>query len=160
MTALRLSLSCWLLLPVVAAGQGRFLFINRLPPEVNARFILSIDPPDGRSSSVGTNFSVTLLGGPTGAPVASMVPLEPSTTTFRDAAGTAGAGYVWPITPRVPGVGYGGVADVLVRVSSPTEGYVFEGVFRTPTLVQGGGATDGFLDLGTSPLVLTYVPEP
>jgi hypothetical protein len=143
----------------MAAGQGAFVFGNRYPPDVNARFILPTDPPDGQSSSVGTDFTVTLLGGPAGSPLSNLVPLEPSTTTFQGAAGSSGAGYVRAVFPRVPGVEYGSVADILVRVTSPTEACLFEGVFRPPPLVNGG-ASPGLLDLGTSPLVLTCVPEP
>lgn len=141
-----------------ANGQGIFIFNNRVGPDVNARFVLSTDAPG--TSSVGEGFQVQLFGGPEGTPVQQLVPLEPS-TAFRGAAGTTGAGYVWGVTPVVPGVFPPFRATILVRVfDSPsweTAHYRFEGIYNTDVVV--GLPPPLLLQLGTSPLVLFPIPE-
>ena len=76
-----------------ALGQGQFAFNNRVLPDINARFVLDSDT--GTISSVGTDgpYQVQLFSGST--------PLDPASTTFRGAAGSAAAGYVTPTTETV-----------------------------------------------------------
>ena len=147
-----------LMVSVAAYGQGQFVFNNRIGTEVNARFILPSDPPTGASSSVGSpDYTVSLLGGAVGAPVGSLVALDPASTGFRGAAGTTTAGYVTSVTPTVPGVAIGGNASVLLRVMGPG-GFSQDFGPYTVNSLGGGTATPPNLQLGTSPLVL--VPEP
>jgi hypothetical protein len=148
-----------LMVSIAAYGQGQFVFNNRIGTEVQARFITSTDPANGSSSSIGSpDWSVQLLGGPVGG---TLVALDPSSTTFRGAPGTAAAGYVTSVTPVVPGVGVGGNASVQVKVLGPG------GVNQTfgPYTVNGlggGTTTPPNLQLGTSPLVVNtaVIPEP
>ena len=132
------------------------MFNNRVGHEVDARFVLSSDPPG--TSSVGTDFHVQLFGGPEGTPLNQLTPLEPPSTTFRGAAGSTEAGYVVGLTPVVPNVPTGGVASILLRVFDgprwDTATYRFEESWsvhlaRFPNLA-----------LGNSPLVLYPIPEP
>lgn len=145
---------------VAAYGQGQFVFNNRIGTEVTARFInVLTDPANGSSSSIGSpDWSVQLLGGAVGTPVAQLVPLDPPSTGFRGAAGTAAAGYVTGVTPAVPGVAAGGNASVLVRILGPG-GYSQDFGPYTVNGLGGGTATPPNLQLGTSPLVVN-VPEP
>jgi len=140
-----------------AYGQGAFVFNNRIGTEVNARFIMQGDAA-GQSTIGSDNWSVQLFGGPVGAAVDALQPLNPPTTTFRGAAGTTTAGYVTSQTPTVPGVPIQGNASVLVRVINNAGQSQDFG----PYTVNGLGG-DTFLppnlQLGTSPLVVT-IPEP
>jgi hypothetical protein len=141
-----------------AYGQGQFVFNNRIGTEVTARFINAAagDPSSGATSSIGSpDWSVQLLGGPVGG---TLQPLDPATTTFRGAAGTAAAGYVVGVTPTVPGVGIGGTANVLVRVLGPGGLSQDFGPYTVSGL-GGGTTTPPNLPLGTTPLIVT-VPEP
>jgi MYXO-CTERM domain-containing protein len=149
-----------LMVAVGAYGQGQFFFSNRdttANPPVTARFFLPSDPQTATGSSVGTDYTVTLLGGPKGTATSALKPLDPSTTTFRGAAGTTLAGYVTPATVTVPGVDVNGSADILVKVSGP--GGTFSQVFNVPSL-GGGAITPPTIPLGSSALLLTPVPEP
>lgn len=139
-------------------GQGMFLFQNRLGTEVDARFVLSTDPPG--ASSVGTNFQVQLFGGPQGTQ--ALQALEPPGTTFRGPAGSALAGYVWGIAPIVPGVPRDGLATVLVRAfdGAAWENSTYQFEKRYDLQLIEGVAGPAPLRLGTSPLVLIPVPEP
>lgn len=141
---------------VAAYGQGQFVFNNRIGTEVQARFILPTDPATGTSSSVGSpDWTVQLFGGTQGTPAAQLVPLNPASTGFRGAAGTAAAGFVTGITPEVPGVAPGGAASILVRVLGPGG---IQADFGPYNVTLGGGTiTPPNLALGTTPLV---VPEP
>jgi hypothetical protein len=141
---------------VAAYGQGQFVFNNRIGTEVNARFQLAGDAT-GSSSVGGADWSVQLLGGPVGTATSALVPLDPSSTTFRGAAGTTTAGYVVGVTPTVPGVAIGGNATVLVRVVGPGGISQDFGPYTVNGL-GGGTATPPNLQLGTSPL--SIVPEP
>jgi len=148
-----------LMVSIAAYGQGQFVFNNRIGTEVQARFITSTDPANGSSSSIGTpDWSVQLLGGPVGG---TLVALDPSSTTFRGAPGSAAAGYVTSVTPSVPGVGVGGNASVLVKVLGPGGVKQDFGPFTVNGL-GGGTTTPPNLQLGTSPLVVTtgVIPEP
>jgi hypothetical protein len=149
-----------LMVSISAYGQGQFVFNNRIPPSVTARFIIQgVDPADGSSSSIGgADWSVQLFGGPVGTPEAQLVALDPATTGFRGAAGTATAGYVTGVSPTVPGVAIGQPASVLIKVLGPNGFSQSFGPFTTEAL-GGGTATPPNLALGTSPL-LVNVPEP
>ena len=154
------------MLAVTAAfGQGQFVFNNRIPPDINARFLAPGDPSDGRASSIANDsgFFLALYGGPAGTPVNQMLPLDPASTSFRGAAGTAGAGYVVPVTVTVPGVALGQRADgelVLIASGICTS-------YGPYTVTLGGGIiTPPNLPMGTSPLVIpsglgeSSCPEP
>jgi len=145
---------------VAAYGQGQFVFNNRIGTEVTARFINALtDPANGTTSSIGSpDWTVQLLGGPTGTPVNQLVALDPGTTGFRGAAGSAAAGYVTSISPTVPGVAIGGSADVLVRVLGPG-GFSQDFGPYTVAGLGGGTTTPPNLQLGTQPLAV-LVPEP
>lgn len=141
-----------LMVAVTTYGQGQFFFNNRdTTAGVNARFVLSGEAGTGTLSSVGTDYTITLTGGPAGG---TLVPLEPSTTLFRGAAGTATAGYVTPVTVTVPGVAAGASADIRVTVSGP--GGTFAQTFNVPSL-GGGPVTPPTLAMGNQLLI---VPEP
>jgi MYXO-CTERM domain-containing protein len=147
-----------LMVAVGAYGQGQFFFSNRdTTAGVNARFVIGTEAGTGILSSVGTDYTVQLLGGKAGTPVAQLVPLDPQTTTIRGAAGTTLAGYVTPVTVTVPGVDVSGSADVLVKVTGP--GGTFSKVFTVPSL-GGGSITPPTLPMGSTALSLTPVPEP
>jgi len=152
-----------LMLAVGAHAQGQFFFSNKdstAVPPVAARFVLTGESGVGvGGSSVGTDYTVQLLGGPKGTPVANLTALDPSTTTFRGAAGTALAGYVTPVTVTVPGVAIGASADILVKVIGAGGATAFSQVFNVPAL-GGGTATPPTLPMGSSLLTVTPVPEP
>lgn len=146
-----------LMVTISSYGQGQFTLNNRIPAQgINARFILTSDPATGDSSSVGSpDWTVSLLGGPQGTPVAQLVALTPAMTTFRGAAGTATAGFLTPVDPVVPGVAPGANASIVLRVMGPG-GLTTD--FGPYNLSLGGGViTPPNLPLGASPLV---VPEP
>jgi len=146
-----------LMVSIAAYGQGQFSFNNRVGTEVNARFVLPSDAAG--SSSIGSpDWTVQLLGGPAGTAVGSLVPLDPASTTFRGAPGTAAAGYVTSVTPTVPGVAAGANASVLVRVMGPNGASQDFGPFTVNNL-GGGAQLPPNLQLGTTPLVVN-VPEP
>ena len=136
---------------VAALGQGQFVFNNRVPPDINARFVLWTDPPG--TSSVGTDYSVQLFNADT------HTPLDPPGTTFRGPAGSALAGYVTPTTETVPGVAPGENADILISVNGPAVdgGSANYGPYNVT--LGGGTITPPNLPLGTYPLVI-FVPEP
>lgn len=141
------------------SGQGFFVFNNRVGTEVNARFVPASDSPG--TSSVGNQFQVQLFGGPQGAPLSTLEPLMPPSTTFRGEAGSNAAGYVVGITPVVPGVLPIEWATVLLRVfdgpSWEAASYRFEGAYDIQVI--GGLPPPPVLPLGTSPLVLQPIPE-
>jgi len=147
-----------LMVAVGAYGQGQFFFSNKdSTAGVAARFVLPGEAGTGTLSGVGTDFTVQLLGGPKGSLESQLKPLDPSSTTFRGAAGTTLAGYVTPVTVTVPGVDVNGSADVLVKVTGP--GYSYSKVFNVPSL-GGGAITPPTLPMGSTALALTQVPEP
>lgn len=84
-----------LMVSLAAYGQGQFVFNNRIPPDINAKFSLDNGSVPG---SDATAYTVQLFGGPSGS--AQTTWTELGTTTFR--TGNA-AGYVNPITVTVPG---------------------------------------------------------
>jgi len=150
-----------LMVSIAAYGQGQFVFNNRIPPDINAKFQLNTDT--GTTSSLaGTAYTVQLLGGKPGTPTGQLTQL--ATTDFRTGAA---AGYVNPITVTVPGVSGVGAdtkALVLLRVFS---GVGTSGTALTPDLgpftvdVAAAPATPPNMALGTSALVVTAnVPEP
>jgi len=141
---------------IAAYGQGQVSINNRVGTEVTARFVGASDPA-GTSSIGSPGYTVNLLGGPTGTPVAQLKPLDPSSTTFRGAAGTAAAGYFTGVTATVPGVDVGGKADILLRLLGPNG---FTQDFGPFTATLGGGTvTPPNLPIGTTALTVT-VPEP
>jgi hypothetical protein len=135
-----------------AFGQGQFVFNNRVPPDINARFVLDTDASG--SSSVGTDgpYTVNLFNG--------TAALNPASTTFRGAANTATAGYVTPTTETVDGVAPGATANVTLTVVGPKVLGGKQSFGPYPVVLGGGTITPPNLALGTSPLVLTTIPEP
>lgn len=150
-----------LMVSIAAYGQGQFTLNNRITAEgINARFILSTDPANGSTSSVGSpDYSVSLLGGPQGTATASLVALDPATTTFRGAAGTATAGYLNQVTPTVPGVAPGSAASVVLRVTGPQVAGGSQDFGPFNVTLGGGTITPPNLAMGGSPLTV-IVPEP
>ena len=145
-----------LMVSIAAYGQGQFVFNNRIGTEVTARFITSLDPANGTSSSIGSpDWSVKLFGGPVGGTLGA---LDPASTGFRGAAGTSTAGYVVGVTPVVPGVAIGGNASVSLTVLGPGVSQSF-GPYTVNGL-GGGTTTPPNLQLGTSPLIVSVIPEP
>lgn len=146
-----------LMVSLSAYGQGQFVFNNRIPPDINARFQLESEKGTGNSSMSGQNYTVQLLGGKTGTPVANLVAI--GKTDFRPAG--AAAGYVNALTPTVPGVAGGSQADIFLRVFSGTattgNGLATFGPYTV--VVQEAPNTPNNLALGVSPL-LVPVPEP
>lgn len=144
-----------LLVSIAAYGQGQLVINNRVPPDINARFILAgVDPAAATSSSIGTDYGVQLLGGPVGG---TLVALDPASTTFRGAAGTAAAGYFNGVTATVPGVAAGANASILLRVTGPGLG-AGQDFGPYPVTLGGGVNPPPNLALGTTPL--SVVPEP
>jgi len=143
-----------LMVSIAAYGQGQFNFNNRIGTEVNARFVASTDA-SGASSIGSPDWTVQLLGGPVGGNLAA---LNPSSTTFRGAPGTAAAGYVTSVAPIVPGVDIGGNASIIVRVLGPNS--VSQDFKYTLNGLGGGTVIPPNLQMGTSPLVVNVVPEP
>lgn len=141
-----------LMVSIAAYGQGQFVFNNRVLPDVNARFIANTDPADGSSSIIGTDYTVQLFNG--------TAAIDPASTTFRGAAGTATAGYVSPTTETVPGVAPGAAAQITLKVLGPniTGGSQSFGPYSVT--LGGGTITPPNLPLGTTPLTVTLVPEP
>jgi len=139
---------------IAAYGQGQFNFNNRIPPGIDARFVLSSDAAG--TSSIGTpDWSIQLLGGPVGG---ALVALSPATVAFRGAAGTSAAGYTATgISPIVPNVDVGGTAAIVVRVLGP--GGISQD-FNYTTPLGGGTVIPPNLQMGTSPLVINAIPEP
>jgi len=135
-----------------ALGQGQFAFNNRVLPDINARFVLDSDT--GTISSVGTDgpYQVQLFSGST--------PLDPASTTFRGAAGSAAAGYVTPTTETVAGVSPGGTANITLTVTGPKITGGSQNFGPYPVVLGGGTITPPNLALGTANLVLKTVPEP
>lgn len=147
-----------LMVSVAAYGQGQFTLNNRnVAAGVDARFVLSSDAAG--TSSVGTDYTVNLLGGPQGTAVGQLVALSPASTTFRGAAGTATAGYLVPVDPVVPGVAPGANADVLLRVMGPQVAGGSQDFGPYNVALGGGTVTPPLLPLGTSPLIV-QIPEP
>ena len=132
-------------------AQGQFYFSNRdLTAGVDARFVACYG---GSGGLTGPDWQITLSGGPRGG---ALVPLEPSSTTFRSGAA---AGYVVPVTVTVPGVAPGAAADVLVKVSGPMG--TFENKFTVPSL-GGELIVPPTLPMGSLEISLSWVtcPEP
>jgi len=143
-----------LMVSIAAYGQGQFVFNNRVVPDVTARFVGNTDAAG--TSSIGTDFTVNLYSNAGG----NLTALDPASTTFRGAAGTASAGYVTPTTETVPGVAAGANASIVVRVlgAKVTGGQQDFGPY---TVSLGGGTiSPPNLPLGTSPLSVTLIPEP
>jgi hypothetical protein len=138
-----------LIVSISAYGQGQFAFNNRVPPDINAPFQL-----DTGAKLSGTDYTVQLLGGPTGGTLAAL-----GSTQFRTGAA---AGYVNPLTVTVPGVAGGKDADVLLKVfaGSSTAGSALSQFGPYKITVQEAPNPPLNLPLGTSPLVVTAIPEP
>src|SRR5262249_19185771 len=144
---------------VAAVGQGQFVFNNRVPPAINARFILNItDPSDGSRSSIGTDYMIELFFR---EPVTqALLPLDPPSTAFRGPAGSSEAGYVVPTTETVPGVPPGAIASITIRLLGPSP-FDCQQDYGPWTVTLGGGTiTPPNLPLGTTPLVSYLCPEP
>jgi len=148
-----------LMVSIAAYGQGQFAFNNHVTPDVLARFISNSDPSSGSSSSIGTDggFTVALFDK---SSAGVLTPLNPASTTFRGAAGTATAGYVTPTTETDPVVAGSTSASIVVEVQGATVAGGKQD-FGPYTVTLGGGAvTPPNLPLGTTPLVVNLVPEP
>jgi hypothetical protein len=135
-----------LMVSVAAYGQGQFVFNNRIPPDINAKFSLS----DG-TIPAGDAYTVQILAGATAdalAPVAS--------TTFRTGAA---AGYVNPLTVTVPNLVGPTVVRLQMFAGNTTTGtaYPLNQDFNVTTTVAP--ATPPNLALGTAELQF-IVPEP
>jgi len=145
-----------LMVSIAAYGQGQFVFNNRIPPDINAKFQLSSDVGTA-SSLAGNAYTVQLLGGPTGTAQANLTAL--ATTDFR--TGTA-AGYVNGLTVTVPTVAGGKSADILLRVFQGTSatGNPMATFGPYAVVVQEAPNPPLNLALGTNPLVVPAVPEP
>ncbi len=144
-----------LMVSIAAYGQGQFVFNNRVLPDINARFISNGDPAAGTSSSIGTDFQVQLFNSVNGV----LTAIDPATTTFRGAAGSAAAGYVTPTTETVAGVAPGANASIVLKVTGPNADPTQQ--FGPYTVSLGGGTiTPPNLPLGASPLVVNLIPEP
>ncbi len=141
---------------IVALGQGQFLFNNRVPPQIDARFVLSTDPP-GTSSVAGFDYHVQLLSGPAGIGAANLYPV--ALTDFRTGAAV---GYVNELTVTVPGALAAQIVLVQVRAFRGARwedsSVRYEGFFAT-SLTEPGIGSPHYVFMGTSPLVLS-VPEP
>jgi len=142
-----------LMVSLAAYGQGQFVFNNRVPPDINAKFSLDNGVTPGSDATV---YTVQLLGGPSGSAQGTWT--EIGTTTFR--TGNA-AGYVNPITVTVPGATTS--ADFKLNVFSGTAttgtalGSVSQ-VFTTPVAIAPNPPPNA--PLGTAALTFTTVPEP
>ncbi|MHC1764616.1 MAG: hypothetical protein AB9869_09950 [Verrucomicrobiia bacterium] len=137
---------------VAAFGQGQFCFNNRIEGELDERIYL---PGDAGFSNIGTpDWSVLLFGGPSGTPVANLVPLEPPSTTFLGPPGSEAAGYVVGLILTVPGAPPGGNADVIVRIVGPGGVSFDQGPFG-PVGLGGGG-----IPIPTLPFRYYIYPEP
>lgn len=143
-----------LMVSIAAYGQGQFVFNNRIPPDINAKIQLT----DG-TALAGTAYTVQLLAGAAGTPVAQLQPI--GTTDFRTGAA---AGYVNALTPTVPGLGEGKSADVVLRIFA---GVGTGGAALTPDLgpftvtLHESPNTPSNLPMGTTPLSVTAaIPEP
>lgn len=148
-----------LMVSIAAYGQGQFVFNNRIPPDINAKFQLQSEAGGTTSSLAGSAYTVQLLGGKPGTATSALTQL--ATTDFRTGAA---AGYVNPITVTVPGVtgvGADTKALVLLRVFSGTSttgpGLTDFGPYTVD--VAAAPATPPNMALGTSAL-LVNVPEP
>lgn len=139
-----------LMVSIAAYGQGQFVFNNRVLPDINARFVANTDT--GTTSSIGTDYTVQLFTGTTA--------LDPASTTFRGAAGTAAAGYVTPTTETVPGIAPGASAAITLKVMGPNLPAAGQSFGPYNVTLGGGTVTPPNLPLGASPLVVTLVPEP
>jgi MYXO-CTERM domain-containing protein len=144
-----------LMVSIAAYGQGQFVFNNRVPPDINARFQLTSDA-SGTSSLAGNAYTVQLLGGAEGTPAAQLTPL--ATTDFR--TGNA-AGYVNPLTVTVPGVANGKNASIVLNVfaGASATGAALTSFGPYTVAVAEAPATPPNLALGTNPLIVP-VPEP
>src|SRR5690349_24483194 len=100
---------------IAAFGQGQFVFNNRVLPDINARFVLTCDPPG--TSSIGTDYTVLVLAYEPGGQV--QLAVDPPSTTFRGPAGSAAAGYVIPTTETVSGAAPGSAINVALKVVGP-----------------------------------------
>jgi hypothetical protein len=141
-----------LMVSIAAYGQGQFVFNNRVPPDINARFQLDIGGfPEGAA------YTVQLLGGAAGTPVAGLQPM--GSTQFRTGAA---AGYVNPLTVTVPGVAGGSNASILLRVfeGASTTGAGMGDFGPFTVAVQEAPATPLNLPLGTTAFTVSVIPEP
>jgi len=139
-----------LMVSIAAYGQGQFVFNNRVLPDVNARFVANTDT--GTVSSIGTDYTVQLFNG--------AAALDPASTTFRGAAGTAAAGYVTPTTETVAGVAPGATANITLKVVGPNIAGGSQSFGPYGVSLGGGTVTPPNLPLGTTPLTVNLVPEP
>jgi hypothetical protein len=142
-----------LMVSLAAYGQGQFVFNNRIPPDINAKFTLDNGSTPG---SDATAYTVQLLGGPSGSAQTGWTEL--GTTTFR--TGNA-AGYVNPITVTVPGATTSADFKINIFQGTGTTGTPFAtvgNVFTTPVAVAPNPPPNA--PLGTAGITFQTVPEP
>jgi len=138
-----------LMVSLAAYGQGQFVFNNRIPPDVTAQFKLS----DGTIPQ-GTDYTVQLLGGPTGSGTFNQL----ATTDFRTGAA---AGYVNGITVTVPGATTSADVKLAIFKGVGTAGSAYATLnqtFTTPVGVAPNPPPN--MPLGTSALTFQVIPEP
>jgi len=142
-----------LMVSLAAYGQGQFVFNNRVPPDINAKFGLSTGVTPGSDATV---YTVQLLGGPSGSAQSTWT--EIGTTTFR--TGNA-AGYVNPITVTVPGATTSADFKLSVFTGTSTTGTALgtlATVFTTPVAIAPNPPPNA--PLGTAAITFSAVPEP
>jgi MYXO-CTERM domain-containing protein len=139
-----------LMVSIAAYGQGQFVFNNRVPPDINAKFVDS-----SGAGLAGTAYTVQLLGGLSGS--TTLTPL--TTTDFRTGAA---AGYVNPLTVTVPGVTDGKKADIMLKVFAGvgTAGTALSSFGPYTVTVAEAPNIPSSLPMGTQNLVVNTVPEP
>jgi hypothetical protein len=140
---------------LAAYGQGQFVFNNRIPPDINAKFSLDNGAVPGSDATV---YTVQLFGGPSGSAQTGWT--EIGTTTFR--TGNA-AGYVNPITVTVPGATTSADFQIKLFQGTSTTGSPFgtignNQVFTTPVAIAPNPPPNA--PLGTAGITFTTVPEP
>lgn len=152
------------LCPWLAHAQGQFIFNNHVPPNIDARFDWAggFGVPRG---PLGPDWSVALIGAPSGASIVSARSLQPRNVEIL-AQEPSTFGYVASATLTVPNVPAGAAADIWIafekRGSATSDGIGGNFSQLGPWTVQLGGSDLplAYLPLGTSPLVASIIPEP
>lgn len=147
-----------LMVSLAAYGQGQFVFNNRVPPDINAKFSIDNSGTTITPGSDATVYTLQLLGGPSGSAQSTWAEL--GTTTFR--TGNA-AGYVNPITVTVPGATTSADFKMNIFQGASTTGSAFasitgDKVFTTPVAIAPNPPPNA--PLGTTAITFTAVPEP
>lgn len=117
----------------LASFDGAVVFNNRIVGVVDARVLLA------NGNGAGAGWTAQLYGGPSGASVAELKPLFP-TTSFRTVS-DATLGYVNEVEVSVPGVASGANATLVMRVynGDTFETSLVHGESAPITIAVGGG---------------------